>query len=391
MQENHGVDHAEIGRMQRVRVLHVTTCVGGGVPVAIARVTTRTDAVHLVAWPGENAAKVGDIPARTAAISTNPVAAATEVAAIVRRFQPDIVHAHSSIAGVIVRLLPTLDAGRIVYQPHCYKFDDPVLGAAARRVIRWTERRLAPRAGVVLALTAHEEALAGELSRVVPVRRVVNAPSVRGHRHVGGARTVVMAGRIAPQKDPRYFADVARATAATDPEVSFTWIGDGDADLKRVLLDAGVAVSGWLDREATLAQISRAGLYLHSASYEGFPLTVVEAASIGTPVVVRDLACFVGTRLRTVGSAQHAASAVSTFFRQADARDDLHERTQALRDQMSAGAMTDTYGAVYRAEWRADGIRPRRRSRSDGARPSVAGAGLPERGAVPSGRGGDVR
>lgn len=371
VQESHDVNRAAVGRTERtsqVRVLHVTTCVGGGVPVAIARVATGTDADHLVAWPGENAAKVGDTPVRTAAISTNPVAAAAEVATIVRRFQPDIVHAHSSIAGVIVRLLPTLGAGRIVYQPHCYKFDDPELSATARRVIRWTERRLAPRAGVVLALTAHEEALAQELSTAAPVRRVVNAPSVRGHRHVGGGRTVVMAGRIAPQKDPRYFADVARATAAIDPGIAFTWIGDGDADLKRVLTDAGVAVSGWLDRETTLSRVSGAGLYLHSASYEGFPLTVVEAASIGTPVVVRDLPCFDGSRLRTVGRAQEAATVVSTFFQQAQTRDDVHERTQALRDQMSARAMSETYGAVYRA-----------------------GPGRRDGGAPFSGPGGDVR
>lgn len=53
-----------------------------------------------------------------------------------------------------------------------------------------------------------------------------------------------MIGRICPQKDPLFFAKVAKYVISKNPEIKFQWIGDGDGRLRKNLEKAGVEVKG---------------------------------------------------------------------------------------------------------------------------------------------------
>lgn len=44
-----------------------------------------------------------------------------------------------------------------------------------------------------------------------------------------------MIGRICPQKDPLFFAKVAKYVISKNPEIKFQWIGDGDGRLRKIL------------------------------------------------------------------------------------------------------------------------------------------------------------
>ena len=282
--------------VRRPTVLHVVEALGGGVMVAVRDyVHTTGHLVHHVVLanhrPGHDTGDLGtDEVLRLGRMSEGhrPVIALREALARVR---PDVVHLHSSWAGVIGRSVPAGGA-RIVYTPHCYAFERLDIPPAMRRAYRAAERVLARRTPVVAAVSLREAALAMRLNpRTTPVY-VPNIARTEGMERVPagpGPVTVIGVGRIMAQKDPHWFAAFASALAGLAPEVRVRWCGDGDADGRRALEAAGVAVTGWLTRREVLREMAAAHIYVHSAAWEGEPLTVLEAAALGLPVVGRDI------------------------------------------------------------------------------------------------------
>jgi glycosyltransferase involved in cell wall biosynthesis len=57
-------------------------------------------------------------------------------------------------------------------------------------------------------------------------------------------------------------------------------------DLTNDLEKSGVEVTGWLPKESGLSVLAGASVYLHTARWEGFPVSLLEAVAIGVPVVV---------------------------------------------------------------------------------------------------------
>jgi glycosyltransferase involved in cell wall biosynthesis len=103
---------------------------------------------------------------------------------------------------------------------------------------------------------------------------------------------VVTVGRVCAQKDPEYFAQAAQAYRGSRPWV---WIGGADHDdpkgqeyLLR-LMAAGVEVTGWRERNLCLHMLSEAHVYVHTAAWEGNPVTIYEAAVRGLPIIARDI------------------------------------------------------------------------------------------------------
>ena len=56
------------------------------------------------------------------------------------------------------------------------------------------------------------------------------------------------------------------------------------------LAEAGVEVTGWLPRDEVARQLERADVYLSTSSWEGMPVSVIEAMLAGRPVIVSDCA-----------------------------------------------------------------------------------------------------
>ncbi|WP_180814715.1 glycosyltransferase [Kocuria flava] len=107
--------------------------------------------------------------------------------------------------------------------------------------------------------------------------------------------SVYMIGRAAPQKDPLFFVHVVQEMRRLLDNVEYVWIGDGDPKQIELLKRHDIRVTGWLDQGQMTKELSRAGAYIHSAAYEGFPLSVLDAASQGVPIIARDIPCFEGT------------------------------------------------------------------------------------------------
>ncbi|MGO4601079.1 glycosyltransferase [Terrabacter sp. 2YAF2] len=278
---------------KHVRILHIVECYSGGVRRALRSYVEATpDLEHVALISGEDQEHVRiDLPtAKTGIFKSSGMGRVSEIRSAVKESRPHVVHAHSSWAGMHARL--ALPRRTVLYQPHAFYFLNPSLSRVSAMVARGAEQFLARFPTHYLTLSAHEDSLVKGMHPGATSSRISNVPTLPEHYkdswRPGYSSRVVMVGRVVPQKDPTFFAEVASGVRAKDASASFVWAGDGDASLKAHLERAGVLVTGWLGERRLAELLATSAVYFHSALYEGSPLSVLDAAHVGCPIVVRE-------------------------------------------------------------------------------------------------------
>jgi glycosyltransferase involved in cell wall biosynthesis len=265
---------------------------------------------HHVIWPEANGPSTYDFTSVTP-LPHGHIKRFAAVRAAIRYVRPDVVHAHSSFGGVYARLQKL--SVPVIYQPHCFKFEDEDSSVLARWAYRLVEKCLLLRTDALVVLSPREDAISRALDSTVArylVPNVATVPPGTSSEGGGGMSEVVMIGRLSAQKDPAFFLRVARKVRLVRPGTSFTWIGGGSVDDIEKMRSAGVRVTGWLGQQDLVAELARPSAYFHSARYEGFPLSVLDAAASGHPVVVRKIPAFEGTNLLQVDGEDAAVNSI---------------------------------------------------------------------------------
>ncbi|WP_435193544.1 glycosyltransferase [Streptomyces sp. NRRL F-5630] len=212
--------------------------------------------------------------------------------------EADVVHVH--LARDLVTLpvaLAALRAGRpLVLQTH--GMVDPSGKALAKVLDALAVRRLLRGAGAVLYLTDHEraglDAVVGAPPLAQAVRLVNGVPAQEPRRPWDGtAPHLVYAARLQARKRPTDFVAAIPEILAAHPEARFTVAGpdEGEREAVHALVDTlglrdKVALPGPLSGEDMLRTLREATVYVLPAVDEPFPMSVLEALSVGTPAVV---------------------------------------------------------------------------------------------------------
>lgn len=290
--------------------------------------------------------------------SINPLSDVSAVRALRRllhEVDPDIVHTHSSKAGVIGRAAAWGSRARLVHTVHGWGHtpDDSPL---KRRVLVQTERAMARRTDVLIAVSDDVRAEGmrcrigrPEQYRVVPehvsidaVHPDFGAARARARETLGLAPDAVVVGwvgRFAPQKDPQTLVAALAQIGAARPEVVFSLIGDGPL---RAEVEASVAAAGLGDRVRFhgLRHDARSlfcafDVVLHPSRWEGQPRVVQEALAERVPVVATEAA---GVRAMVDDGVNGFAVPLSDPARMAGAALDVLSR-DTLRTPLSADAL----------------------------------------------------
>jgi len=99
-------------------------------------------------------------------------------------------------------------------------------------------------------------------------------------------------GRMSPQKSPSTFVNVVKKVLETRPETTTVMIGSGELtddvknQVKELGLDDKIKFTGFLKNPFEAVQKSR--LLVMTSFYEGHCLAVIEAMSLGLPVIARN-------------------------------------------------------------------------------------------------------
>lgn len=177
-------------------------------------------------------------------------------------------------------------------------------------------------------------------------------------------REVLFLARLAPRKRPVTFIEAAQIVGTRFPDVRFTLVGPDEGegpDVEAAIARAqasGVSVTweGALAPEATLDRMRKASVYVLPSVDEPYGMTVIEALSVGRPVVVTQscgLADFVTTH--EAGhvsdlSAEGLATAIGTLLADPAAADAMGRRgQQAVRSELSMTAIAQELSARYSA------------------------------------------
>lgn len=298
------------GRHDRVRILHIAESALGGVGTylnqIVPRLALRPDAFgrsiqSRVLLPEQHRRMVADIGPekvfvyqRLGRSPADVFRLARTALAHIRDFRPDIVHLHSTYAGVIVRPLLLLSrlmwqAPRsIVYSPHGWAFQISAASLVQRAIVvierflsLWTNRI------VVLSDAEMRECLNLGFRQAKLVRiynGLASVPKPAAPAQWDDPRLkVFFTGRFDRQKGLDVLMQAAeRAQDRIVVRCAGASVVDSGTPLT---VPANVELLGWLSEEQIEGQLACADIVAVPSRWEGFGLVAVEAMRARLPVV----------------------------------------------------------------------------------------------------------
>ena len=240
----------------------------------------------------------------------------------------DVVHTHTSKAGVIGRMAAAAaGVGSVIHSTHGLIYSEGsriqgVPGGPALKILLAMERHAGRKANALCVLSEAEKKIALELrlgtadkTFVIPngidtglfTRSQADRERVRkefGFR--GGDIVLAAAGRISSEKGYDVLVRAFHLLAGTMPDLRLVLAGTGP-DMEKISALAGnlrecgrIVLAGM--RTDMPAVLSASDIFVHPAFYEGFGLAIAEAMAVGLPVIATD----VGGIPETVGDAGSA-------------------------------------------------------------------------------------
>ena len=287
------------------------------------------------AWSGETGPSPRPFPLRVVEIPElkREIAPVRDMLALwrlyrlIRRERFDVVHCHSSKAGLLGRLAAWLAGvtqvyftahgwGINEYQSRLFRFfftlAERLAGAVSTRVVcvslydynKALALKLArpgklaviyngiPGPGEANASTAavgseHPASSGVKVGAAVPAIKMGKLKKELGL--AGSDRLAVTVMRLAPPKEPMLFLKVARRLVQPLPGLFFAIIGDGPlrAGCEAYIRENGLAGRVFMtgSREDAAELLGGCDMFMHFSRWEGLPLTIIEAMQAGVPVV----------------------------------------------------------------------------------------------------------
>jgi glycosyltransferase involved in cell wall biosynthesis len=225
----------------------------------------------------------------TRGIGPQDRAALSAIRRLIAEMRPDVVHAHSSKAGVLARWAALQAGVPAVYTAHGFVFLDPTRSRAARAAYRSIEAYFGRRSSAVIAVSARD----AEAARALGIRRVAHIPNgvrVPERPIVALPGPPWRVGFLARFSGEKGFEVLVDAVARAGPDFELLVAGDGPAreDYRRLAATAGIAAAflGWQDPVAPF--LKEIHVLAVPSWKEGLPYALLDGLAHGVPTVATD-------------------------------------------------------------------------------------------------------
>ncbi len=223
------------------------------------------------------------------------------------RLRPDIVHTHSSKAGIVGRFAAQ-DARvpRVVHTIHGMSFNR-TQPAIVRRAYAWLERQAARRTHriVTVADAMIDQTVAAGVSPREKLCTVYSGMEIEhftpsAERRAAARRKLQLAdediavgtvARLFRRKGYEQLIPIMAAAAEREPRLRFVWIGDGaqrddyEHELARLGLRNRTRLVGLVAPREVPDWLAGCDLLAHTSQWEGLPRAVVQALLLQVPAV----------------------------------------------------------------------------------------------------------
>jgi len=231
------------------------------------------------------------------------------ICAIFKRIKPDIVHTHTSKAGVVGRLAAQKMAiSKIIHSTHglIYEVNANIPGIKNNLMLKFfltADRYVGKKTDALITLSEKETGSAIKLglaqsqkinviSNGIPLKDLADIPRQESdweHKPL----CLGIAGRLASEKGHELLLNCFKKLLDRHPDVTLKIAGSGplQAHLEKLAHDLNIASNVQFCGFQTdmVSFLSSIDIFVLSSHYEGFGLVLIEAMAAGLPVVATDV------------------------------------------------------------------------------------------------------
>ncbi|GAA6113583.1 glycosyltransferase family 4 protein [Apilactobacillus apinorum] len=199
----------------------------------------------------------------------------------INEVNPDIVHLHSSKAGVIGRIIKIFHFIKyknikFFYTPHGYSFLMENSSTIQKYIFYIIENVLGRFNTTTIACGKGEYNESKRLgSNTTYVNNCVDLSYIDSFKCDEKTDDVFYTvGRISAQKNPKLFNSIA----LQNPSKKFIWIGDGP--MRSELTSNNIEILGWIPRDQVMSKVKCYPNFVLTSSWEGLPISLLEAMAM---------------------------------------------------------------------------------------------------------------
>ncbi len=222
-----------------------------------------------------------------------------------RAIRPNIVHTHSSKAGILARRAAAHAGGAKVvhtihglpFHPHQNRLLRRFYVACERRAARWTDAYISVADAMTAQATAEGVGRTGQFTTIYSgmeverfIRRLPQADAFRRSLNLPPeAVLVTQVSRLAELKGHKFI--IAAAGRITDPRVHFCFVGDGrlrrriESQIRRRRLEERFRITGLMPPEMMPAVMHASEVVIHCSLHEGLARAIPQAMLAARPVI----------------------------------------------------------------------------------------------------------
>ncbi|MDH0660729.1 MULTISPECIES: glycosyltransferase [unclassified Empedobacter] len=207
----------------------------------------------------------------------------------IKEIAPDLIHIHSSKAGVLGRLAAFRLKNKVFYTPHGYSFLREDISEFKQKLFYQIEKFSQFFFPVqIIACGDHEFRIASKIdnNRACLILNGVNLSYFDNKSFNSNKSSKIRignSGRISIQKNPRLFNLIAKEF----PNYEFFWIGDGD--LKHELNSPNISITGWKKYDECIDILNSFDIFLSTSLWEGLPFNILEAMALKKPIITNNI------------------------------------------------------------------------------------------------------